>query len=81
MRIQLSQVKAALKIAGYSFDEDLMERMFSGSGSYTVSGQKSARLLRNGIEHEMNVNDLQEVHDRLASLFADMDSFITWIQL
>ena len=81
MRIQLSQVKAALKIAGYSFDEDLMERLFSGSGIYTVSGQKSARLLRNGIEHEMNVNDLQEVHDRLASLFADMDSFITWIQL
>lgn len=81
MRIQLSQVKAALKNAGYSFDEDLMERLFSGSGIYTVSGQKSARLLRNGIEHEMNVNDLQEVHDRLASLFADMDSFITWIQL
>lgn len=81
MRIQLLQVKAALKNAGYSFDENLMERLFSGSGNYTVSGQKSARLLRNGIEHEMNVNDLQEVHDRLAILFTDMDSFITWIQL
>jgi hypothetical protein len=81
MIIQLTQVKTALKKAGYTLDKGLMERLFSGSGNYTVSGQKSARLLRNGIEHEMNVDDLQEVHDRLASLVTDMDSFITWIQV
>lgn len=81
MRIQLLRVKTALKNAGYTLDARLMEQLFSESGNYTASGQKSARLLRNGIEHEMNVDDLQEVHDRLASLVPDMESFIAWIQV
>jgi hypothetical protein len=45
MRIQLTQVNTALKNAGYTLDEGLMERLFSGSGNYTVSGQKSAKVV------------------------------------
>lgn len=64
MKIQIKQVKAALKKAGYTVDDDLMDRLFSGTGIFSQRGSKSARLLRNGIEHEMNVKDLQEVVDR-----------------
>jgi len=81
MKIQIKQVKAALKKAGYTVDDDLMDRLFSGTGIFSQRGSKSARLLRNGIEHEMNVKDLQEVVDRYQNLISDMDTFLTWIQL
>lgn len=81
MRIQLKQVKAALKKAGYTIDENFIDRLFSGTRQYVNQGNKSARLLRNGIEHEMNVADLQEIHTRNNSLIADMDKFIEWIQI
>ncbi len=81
MKIQLAQVKSALKSAGYSPDEGLLDRIFSGSGKYIKAGSKSARKLRNGIEHEMNVGDLQEVKDRYDELVKDMESFIAWIQI
>lgn len=81
LNIQLQQVRAALQTAGYKPDHGLLERIFSGSKDYRKRGTKSAKILRNGIEHEMNVQDLKEVVNRKDELFKDMDSFISWIQI
>ncbi len=81
MKIQLTQVKFALLSAGYTVDIGLLDRLFSGSGKYRNQGDKSARLLRNGIEHEMNVKDLQEVKDRQVSLHNDMDTFLSLLKV
>lgn len=80
MKIQLTQVKSALRRAGYVLDDSLIDRIFSGSGIYVVQGTKSAKKLRDGVEHEMNMKDLQEIVDRKIKLFADMDSFILLLQ-
>ncbi|MBQ0065734.1 MAG: hypothetical protein KBT48_08195 [Firmicutes bacterium] len=80
LTIQILQVKTALSLAGYSFEDNLLEKIFSGAGIYKKRGSKSAKLLRNGIEHEMNKGDLQEVLDRQNELLTDMDHFLHWIQ-
>ena len=80
MKLQIEQIKASLRRAGYRMDEQLLNRIFSSSGLYSVRGSKSAKMLRNGIEHEMNPKDLQEVYDRQDCLIADMDRFIALIQ-
>lgn len=80
LKIQIEQVRTALQKAGYTPDFGLLDRLFNGSGVYKKRGNKSAKILRNGIEHEMNVKDMQEVVDRYNELMNDMDTFLEWIQ-
>ena len=51
----MSTIEAALKQAGYNFDDDILIRMYKARQK---RGERSARDLRNGIVHDLNVNDI-----------------------
>ena len=80
LKLQISQIYAVLKAAGYSFDELSLDKLFKGVGKYRNRGTKSAKNLRNGVVHGFNANDLLEIVERKDELFELMDRFIKEIQ-
>ena len=63
---------AALKKSGYNPDEDMLKKVFKAKEK---RGEKSARDLRNGIVHDLNIYDLMEVMDRKNELFKLLDDY------
>lgn len=71
-----SIIKAALKKSGYNPDEDILEKVFKANNK---KGEKSARDLRNGIVHDLNVKDLMEVMSRKDELFKLLDDYYEFL--
>ena len=69
----ITTIKAALKQAGYVIDGDIIDKMYKAKQK---RGEKSARDLRNGIIHDLNVKDVQEVIDRKEELDELLDIFL-----
>ncbi len=67
---------AALKKSGYDPDEDMLKKVFKADEK---RGEKSARDLRNGIVHDLNVKDLMEVMDRKNELFKLLDDYYEFL--
>lgn len=72
----LTTIKAALKLAGYVPDDDMLNKMFLAKQS---RGQRSARDLRNRIVHDLSVNDIQEVVNRRVELNQLLDDFFAFL--
>lgn len=72
----LTTIKAALKLAGYAPDDDMLNKMFLAK---RARGQRSARDLRNGIVHDLSVNDIQEVVNRREELNQLLDGFFAFL--
>ena len=66
----------ALKKSGYDPDEDMLKKVFKADEK---RGEKSARDLRNGIVHDLNVKDLMEVMDRKNELFKLLDDYYEFL--
>ena len=67
---------AALKKSGYNPDEDMLKKVFKAKEK---RGEKSARDLRNGIVHDLNIYDLMEVMDRKNELFKLLDDYYEFL--
>lgn len=75
-RLNMGIISKAVDWAGYGITKPELEELFSGSGKYTLRGSKSAKKLRDGMMHEHNENDIQEVVDRFEELNEKMDAFL-----
>lgn len=75
-RLNMGVIAKAVDWAGCSITKPELEALFSGSGQYTLRGSKSAKKLRDGMMHEHNENDIQEVVDRFEELNEKMDAFL-----
>ena len=76
IEIAYTTIRAALKKSGYEPDDDILRRVFKANNK---RGEKSARDLRNGIVHDLNVNDLMEVMDRKDELFKLLDDYYEFL--
>lgn len=75
-RLDMRTIPAALDWAGFHFDKDELDELFSGSGQYNRCGTKSAKKLRDGTMHEHNENDIREIVERFDELNEMMDAFL-----
>lgn len=66
-------IKAALKAAHLNIDDETVDKMFKARQK---RGSRSARDLRNGIVHDLNVQDIQEVVNRKDELLTLINTFI-----
>ena len=80
LKLDMREIPAALKFAGYSIEEEILRLIFAGSGNYTKRGCKSAKQLRNGIVHNLSESDIEEVCKRYTCLCATMDSFLNYFR-
>lgn len=80
LKLDMREIPAALKYAGYSIDEALLSIIFAGSGNFKKRGSKSAKQLRNGIVHNLCESDIEEVCKRYLYLCAAMDNFLNYFR-
>ena len=80
MKLNIMQIRASLSRAGYQISEDLLNKIFSTVGVYATKGSRSAKLLRNDIDHELSHSALQEIFDRNDELISYMDEFLQLMQ-
>lgn len=77
LRLDMKEIPAALKYAGYNVDNDILSNIFAGSGNYRRRGTKSAKLLRNGIIHNLSETDVVEMCNRFEHLHNTMNAFLS----
>ena len=80
MTLRIPQIISVLKLAGYEIEDDMLRKLFQTTEQYGLRGSKSAKLLRNGLEHGMNINDIKEIIERKEELFSLMEDFLEIIQ-
>lgn len=73
LHLDMKQVPYALKFAGYSFDKELLDNLFS-------SKTTSAKKLRNAVTHGINEKAVHEITNRQDELFGYMDTFLSTIR-
>ena len=78
IRLLLKSIKAAISYAGLTIPEHILNGVFSSTGNYRKRNSKSAKLLRNGIVHALNKEDINEVHNRYIALMQVMDDFLSY---
>ena len=69
-------ISAALRTTGYEPDEIVLKRLFKANEK---RGCRSARDLRNGIVHDLNVRDLEELMNRRDELFDLLDDYYEFL--
>lgn len=78
IKLNLTDIKAAMKYAGYIItDNALLGDVFS---SEDKRGSKSAKSLRNGIVHSLQIEDINEVFNRHSFLMLRMDAYLQLIK-
>ena len=75
-RLDMRSIPKALEWAGLDFSRAELDALFSGSGKFGKCGTKSAKKLRDGVTHEHNESDIQEIAKRFDELDAMMDEFL-----
>lgn len=78
LKLHMSQIPRVLEYWGYSISkEKYLEPLFSGDkDKFGKRGHRSAKMLRNGITYELNVQDMEEVLKRREYLLGLLDHFI-----
>jgi len=77
LKINMTQVKPALKFAGYNFDDLLLQKIF---GSEEKVGNRSVKKLRDALTHKPNQSCLNELKKRKTELYGCMNKFLQEIR-
>ena len=80
LKLDMKEIPAALKYAGYVIDLDVLNPIFAGSGNYRRRGSKSAKQLRNAIIHNLSEPDVLEMYNRYEYLHNTMNSFLNYFR-
>lgn len=72
IELKYTAIGAALKMSGYKIDDNTLQMMYQMGNKRK---EKSARELRNGIVHDLKVQDIMEVVNRKKDLFKLLDQF------
>ena len=76
LKITMTQVPAALNMAGYSFDKQFLAELFGGKRKQT----QTAKILRDGVTHGLSPKAVKEIVDRKEELFRNMEEFLNGIR-
>lgn len=76
LKLDMKEIPAAIKYAGYNIDNDVLNVIFAGSGNYRKRGTKSAKQLRNAIIHNLSEPDVLEMCNRYEYLHNMMNTFL-----
>ena len=72
-KINMKQVNPTLKLVGFDFNYQFLNKLF---GSSTKFGQKSVKKLRDETTHGIDKSAVKEIIERKDELFGYMDEFI-----
>ena len=78
LKLQMSQICAALKFAGYNISSELLNNIFGGKSK--VPGIKTLKGLRDSVTHGYNENSVKEIVERKIEIFDIMEQFLTIIK-
>lgn len=79
LKLNMHWVPKVIKHFNLSIDTQTLKQIFSTTDDYQKRNSKSARVLRNGIVHDMNIQDTKEVVNRQEHLFQVLDLFLSKI--
>ncbi len=72
--LSMNIIPSALTMFEFEIERNLLNRIFSAENK---RGRKSAKMLRNGLVHELNNEDMEEVVERFEQLINDMNLFLS----
>ena len=75
--INMTQVKPALRYAGYIIDTEEVRKLF---GSQKTVGSRSVKKIRNELNHTLKQSAVTELIDRYDELIGYRDSFLNMIR-
>lgn len=73
LKLDMRQIPAAMNFAGYSFESQLLDKLFSGK-------KHSAKKLRDAVTHGISKSAVREIKERQNELFRYMEEFICYIR-
>ena len=76
LKVNMTQVPHALRFAGYSFNNAMLNELFGASSKKGTTVKK----LRDAITHGIDHSAINEIVARKEELFGYMDSFLTTIR-
>ena len=74
LKLDMRQVPFALKFAGYTFDNNLLNELFGFKSK--IKGCKTVKILRDSITHGISDKCVDEIKERKEELFGYMNSFL-----
>ena len=80
LKLSMQTIPKVLSHFRISIDMQTLKEIYSTANEFKKRGTKSARMLRNGIVHDLNVQDTGEVIDRQEHLFQVLDLFSSKIE-
>lgn len=73
LKLDMRQIPTAMNFAGYSFDSQLLDKLFSRK-------KHSAKKLRDAVTHGISKSAVREIKERQNELFRYMEEFICYIR-
>lgn len=77
LKVDMTQVPHALTYAGYTFDRNLLTKLFGGCDK---KNSRTVKKLRDALTHSMNGEAVEELRNRNAELHGYMDQFLDTIR-
>lgn len=77
IKLNVNQVKLALKYVNFSLENDIINRLF---GSESHVGKRSIKKIRDSLTHNLNNSAIDELKSRKNEIFNDMDYFLKMIE-
>ena len=80
LKLSMYWIPKVISHFNISIDMQSLKAIFSTANEFKKRGAKSARILRNGIVHNLNIQDIGEVVDKHEYLFQILDIFLSKIE-
>ena len=77
LRIMIKQVKPALDYAGYPYDDNLFEKLFSTNRKV---GERTIKSIRDALTHNLSQSAINELIDCEDELYGYMNQFLNMIR-
>lgn len=77
LKLNVNQVKPALKYVNFSLESDIINRLF---GSESHAGKRSIKKIRDILTHNLTNSAIDELKNRKNEIFNDMDYFLKMIE-
>lgn len=77
LKVNMNQVKPAVKYGNYNIDDDLLKKIF---GSSEKVSKRSAKKIRDDLNHSMSKSVINELNTRYSELMRYMDNYLDVIK-
>lgn len=73
IRLNMNQIHSAFAYAEYNIDNNILAKIF---GSKTEKNNKSVKVLRNFVTHDLRISEIKEIINRKKELFDLMNDYL-----